>query len=168
MSFFKSFPWKCSTPLNGPANAVAVRFWTAALLQDKLCSARRLSADSAAQGLRGREHQPATATWKSLINFFNLLVRTAPQVSPSRLPSPVTSLLSASFHRRPTATSSLPCHLMARGRTQLAEILVLVEARTLSRGAKVSTAGQKPGLFAKCHTLRKQGPSCLFNFILQK
>lgn len=36
LSFFKSFPWKCSTPLNGLANAVAVMFWTAALLQDKL------------------------------------------------------------------------------------------------------------------------------------
>lgn len=58
LSFFKSFPWKCSTPLNGPANAVAVMFWTAALLQDKLCSARSLSADFLAQRLRGRERQP--------------------------------------------------------------------------------------------------------------
>ena len=58
LSFFKSFPWKCSTPLNGPADAVAVMFWTAALLQDKLCSARSLSADFLAQRLRGRERQP--------------------------------------------------------------------------------------------------------------
>lgn len=65
LSFFKSFPWKCSTPLNGPANAVAVMFWTAALLQDKLCSARRLSADFLAQRLRGRERQPVMARWKS-------------------------------------------------------------------------------------------------------
>lgn len=72
LSFFKSFPWKCSTPLNGPANAVAVMFWTAALLQDKLCSARSLSADFLAQRLRGRERQPVMARWKSLINFFFL------------------------------------------------------------------------------------------------
>lgn len=70
LSFFKSFPWKCSTPLNGPANAVAVMFWTAALLQDKLCSARSLSADFLAQRLRGCERQPVMARWKSLINFF--------------------------------------------------------------------------------------------------
>jgi hypothetical protein len=70
LSFFKSFPWKCSTPLNGPANAVAVMFWTAALLQDKLCSARRLSADFSAQRLGGRARQPVMARWKSLINSF--------------------------------------------------------------------------------------------------
>lgn len=61
LSFFKSFPWKCSTPLNGPANAVAVMFWTAALLQDKLCSARSLSADFLAQRLRGCERHPVMA-----------------------------------------------------------------------------------------------------------
>lgn len=70
LSFFKSFPWKCSTPLNGPANAVAVMFWTAALLQDKLSCAMRLSVDFLAQRLRGHECQLVTAIWKSLINFF--------------------------------------------------------------------------------------------------
>lgn len=70
LSFFKSFPWKCSTPLNGPANAVAVMFWTAALLQDKLSCAMCLSVDFLAQRLRGHECQLVTAIWKSLINFF--------------------------------------------------------------------------------------------------
>lgn len=36
LSFFKPFPRKCSTPHNGPSNAVAVMSWTAAFLQDKL------------------------------------------------------------------------------------------------------------------------------------
>lgn len=114
LSFFKSFPWKCSTPLNGPANAVAVMFWTAALLQDKLCSARSLSADFLAQRLRGRERQPVMARWKSLIFFFNLLVQTASQVSPSWLLPPATlPLLIPSPSPKPT--SSLQCHLMDRG-----------------------------------------------------
>lgn len=72
LSFFKSFPWKCSTPLNGSANAVAVMFWTAALLQDKLSCAMHLSVDFLAQRLRGHECQLVTAIWKSLINFFYL------------------------------------------------------------------------------------------------
>lgn len=109
LSFFKSFPWKCSTPLNGPANAVAVMFWTAALLQDKLCSARSLSADFLAQRLRGHERQPVMARWESLINFFTswywLLLKCHlacfhPQPPHSFLPSPLA----------PTPTSSLLGH----------------------------------------------------------
>ena len=69
LSFFKSFPWKCSTPLNGLANAVAVMFWTAALLQDKLSCAMCLSVDFLAQRLRGRACQLVTTAQKSLINI---------------------------------------------------------------------------------------------------
>lgn len=54
LSFFKSFPWKCSTPPNGLANAVAVMFWTAALLQDKLGLRHApLSADTSRSKARG-------------------------------------------------------------------------------------------------------------------
>lgn len=108
LSFFKSFPWKCSTPLNGPANAVAVMFWTAALLQDKLCSARSLSADFSAQRCRGCERQPAMARWKSLINFFTswcwlLLKCHLPGFHSSHL------IPSCPLPWLPTPTSSLLC-----------------------------------------------------------
>lgn len=113
LSFFKSFPWKCSTPLNGPANVVAVMFWTAALLQDKLGSARSFSADFWAQRCRGREHQPIRARWKSLTHFYYYFF----------LPlgadgfSSVTLLASRPSHLTPSLSlySSLTCLLMDRG-----------------------------------------------------
>lgn len=89
LSFFKSFPWKCSTPLNGPANTVAVMSWTAVFLQDKLSCAMYLSVDFLARRLRGHERQLVMAAWKSLINFFSYsLLLIGAQMSPSPFPSP--------------------------------------------------------------------------------
>lgn len=85
LSFFKPFPRKCSTPSNGPSNAVAVMSWTAAFLQDKL---RHLTLVSlwtnflliATQSThtpthRGHHQQLLLATWKTLINISPLVAR---------------------------------------------------------------------------------------------